>query len=55
MSFPASGIKTGWRNDCVDVKRFLDDRHPQKYWVFNCSESVYENSRFDNRVSNYNW
>lgn len=33
----------------------MDDRHPNKYWVFNCSETTYEKSRFDNRVSNYNW
>lgn len=39
MSFPASGpIQTKYRNDYHDVKRFLDERHPGKYWVFNLSE-----------------
>ena len=26
-----------------------------KYWIFNVSERTYEKSRFDDRVSNYNW
>ena len=55
MSFPAVGTKTLWRNDATEVKRFFDERHPGKYWVFNCSESIYDASRFDGRVSNYNW
>ena len=55
MSFPAVGTKTLWRNDATEVKRFFDERHAGKYWVFNCSESTYDASRFDGRVSNYNW
>ena len=56
MSFPGSGaLETSYRNDSKEVKRFLDERHPEKYWVFNVSEKVYESARFDGRVSNYNW
>ena len=55
MSFPASGIKAQWRNNYIEVKRYLDLKHPKKYWIFNCSEKTYDISRFENRVSNYNW
>lgn len=33
----------------------MRERHPGKHWVFNVSERTYEKSRFENRVSNYNW
>jgi hypothetical protein len=55
MSFPASGIKSAWRNNYVEVVRYLDMHHPKKYWFFNCSEKTYDKARFENRVSNYNW
>jgi len=55
MSFPASGIKSMWRNNYEEVVRYLDMHHPKKYWVFNCSEKTYDKARFENRVSNYNW
>lgn len=55
MSFPAKGIKKTWRNDHSQVKKFLDQKHPNKYWVYNVSETTYEPERFDHRVSNYNW
>ena len=52
MSFPASGfIHTSYRNNHQTVKRFLDERHPNKYWVYNVTERLYESSRFDDRVS----
>jgi hypothetical protein len=37
------------------VKRFLDEKHPGKYHVFNVSESPYEKERFDGRVTDFNW
>jgi len=55
MSFPASGIKSMWRNNYEEVVRYLDMHHAKKYWVFNCSEKTYDKARFENRVSNYNW
>ena len=65
MSFPGSGaIQTQYRNDfrevseiCINiqVKAFLEERHGNKYYVFNVSEKTYEPERFDGRVSNYNW
>ena len=55
MSFPASGVKSVWRNNYQEVARYLNTYHPKKYWIFNCSEKTYEASRFEYRVSNYNW
>ena len=55
MSFPASGVEAKYRNDYRSVQRFLNERHTNKYWVFNVSERTYEKSRFYDRVSNYNW
>lgn len=67
MSYPAEGKDTLYRNDCRDVsfnliltvviqvKKFLDERHGDKYWVFNVSEKPYEKSRFDGKVSSYGW
>jgi hypothetical protein len=37
------------------VLRFLNERHPRKYHIFNVSERTYDKSRFEDRVSNYNW
>ena len=56
MSYPGSGpLQTQIRNDCKDVKRFLDERHGDKYHVYNVSETPYEKERFDGRVTDYNW
>ena len=55
MSFPASGVKKLWRNNYIEVARYLNKFHYKRYWVFNCSEHIYDADRFDFRVSNYNW
>jgi hypothetical protein len=55
MSYPATGIKKIWRNNQVEVKRFLDERHPNHYYVFNVSEKPYSHELFDGRVKDYNW
>jgi protein-tyrosine phosphatase len=49
MGFPASGVRRLWRNSRVTVKRFLDEKHPQRYRVYNlCAESqhIYPPSDF---------
>lgn len=39
MSFPGeSGVEKMYRNDAAEVKRFLDLKHPGKYFVFNLSD-----------------
>ena len=35
MGYPASGVASFYRNKGEDVKRFLQHRHQDKYWVFN--------------------
>jgi phosphatidylinositol-3,4,5-trisphosphate 3-phosphatase and dual-specificity protein phosphatase PTEN len=55
MSYPATGFKSYYRNRLVDVKRYLDEKHPDKYYVFNVSECPYDKSNFDGRVKDFNW
>lgn len=56
MSYPADDfVRKMYRNDIKEVKKFLDERHPGKYYVFNVSEKPYTSDKFDDRVSNYNW
>lgn len=54
MGYPASGFESLYRNDFSVVKKFLDERHGNKYWVYNlCSERSYDKSVFEDRVSVY--
>ena len=58
MSYPATGVKTFWRNKISEVRRFLEEKHPGHFYVFNVSEKPYDWALFDeqvNRVSNHNW
>lgn len=52
MAYPASGLATLWRNDRKVVRRFLDERHGEKWRVFNfCprDENEYEGGEFYGR------
>ncbi|EAY15723.1 phosphatidylinositol-3,4,5-trisphosphate 3-phosphatase, putative [Trichomonas vaginalis G3] len=54
MGYPASGFESLYRNDFSVVRRFLNERHGDKYWVYNlCSERSYDKSAFDGRVNCY--
>lgn len=54
MGFPSAGFESVYRNDCDEVKDFLDKKHGDKYWVFNlCSERCYDPEVFYGRVSRY--
>lgn len=58
MSYPATGIKNLWRNDLQDVKRYLEEKHPEHFYVFNVSEKPYKSELFDTkkvRVFDHNW
>ena len=35
--------------------KFLKERHDEKFWVFNCSEKIYDKSKLENRVTDFNW
>ncbi|RMZ96992.1 phosphatidylinositol 3-4-5-trisphosphate 3-phosphatase TPTE2-like [Brachionus plicatilis] len=50
MSFPSSGIDGVYRNRIEQVAKFLDEKHPNKYKVYNlCSERTYDTSYFHER------
>ncbi len=34
---------------------FIMERHGDKYRIFNTSEKVYDKSKFNGQVSDYNW
>jgi phosphatidylinositol-3,4,5-trisphosphate 3-phosphatase and dual-specificity protein phosphatase PTEN len=56
MGFPAVGVEGLYRNSRKDVKRFLDTRHQDKYYVFNfcpLAENSYPAETFNGRVSRY--
>lgn len=66
MSYPAVGtIETTYRNNyetvsqmmkyILQVKQFLDERHKDKYFVFNVSEKQYDKRMFEGRVADFNW
>jgi len=43
MSFPAgTTMKKMYRNNINDVGRYLQERHNNNYWVFNCSGIAYD-------------
>ncbi|XP_030669153.1 phosphatidylinositol 3,4,5-trisphosphate 3-phosphatase TPTE2 isoform X3 [Nomascus leucogenys] len=51
MSFPSSGRQSFYRNPIEEVVRFLDEKHPSHYRVYNlCSERAYDPKHFHNRV-----
>lgn len=35
MGYPSEGIEAAYRNPMSEVKRFLEDRHPDHYKVYN--------------------
>mmetsp|Transcript_18548 Transcript_18548/g.33503 ORF Transcript_18548/g.33503 Transcript_18548/m.33503 type:complete len:405 (-) Transcript_18548:41-1255(-) len=55
MSFPADGLSRLFRNSADTVAQFLEERHGQRYRVFNLSEYSYDHRKFQNHVSKYPW
>jgi hypothetical protein len=55
MSYPGTNFETFWRNDSAEVKRFLNENHGEKYFIFNVSETKYDSKIFDEKVHHCNW
>lgn len=53
MAYPGSGIQGLIRNNINDVSNFLKERHGNNYLVINLSYKSYDNSKFNNNVSEY--
>ena len=48
MSFPAAGfVQKMYRNNIVDVAKFLHNKHGDKYKIFNMSGIEYDTSAFN--------
>jgi len=54
MGFPSVNVESVFRNKFDDVHRFLEERHPGHYKVYNlCSERSYDVQKFHGRVAVY--
>eukprot|EP01107_Rhizomastix_libera_P003109 TRINITY_DN1537_c0_g1_i2.p1 TRINITY_DN1537_c0_g1~~TRINITY_DN1537_c0_g1_i2.p1 ORF type:complete len:725 (-),score=226.17 TRINITY_DN1537_c0_g1_i2:67-2241(-) len=50
MAFPADGVESTYRNYIEDVAKFLDERHMDRYLIFNLSGRDYNYERFGGKV-----
>ena len=50
MGYPASGMEKTYRNDIHEVSSFFNERHANRYYIYNLSGRIYDNTRFQNRV-----
>lgn len=55
MSFPACGFESAYRNNIIDVSKFLREKHASNYLIFNLSGRNYDTSKFGNLVENHPW
>jgi len=56
MSFPASkAIEKLYRNDINHVAKFLDEKYPDNYFIYNMSNKTVDVAKFHDRVISYTW
>lgn len=54
MGYPSERFEKMYRNNLVDVKKFLVQKHNAKFKLYNlCSERAYDPAKFENRVSRF--
>lgn len=53
MGYPSEGVEGWYRNSIRDVQRFLAEKHPKHYKIYNlCNEKKYNWSGFDKNSVN---
>ncbi|EKX33428.1 hypothetical protein GUITHDRAFT_81483 [Guillardia theta CCMP2712] len=51
MSLPASGAEAQYRNPIMEVQRFFETKHSNRYLIFNlCAERSYDKALFKGQV-----
>jgi phosphatidylinositol-3,4,5-trisphosphate 3-phosphatase and dual-specificity protein phosphatase PTEN len=56
MAFPAcSVVEKIYRNSISDVADYLESQHSDNYLVINVSNRLYDYSKFENKVKDFEW
>lgn len=56
MSYPAADFfQKMYRNPIQDVASFIEQKHGEKFWIYNLSGRVYDKKPFKGRVNDYEW
>ena len=55
MSLPGEGVHKVYRNSINSVSRFLNEKHPGTYRIFNLSGIKYDYEKFGGSVKEYPW
>lgn len=54
FGYPAENLEGIYRNHYKDVYNFFEQRHPQRYRIYNlCTERSYDKEKFHNRVAEF--
>jgi protein-tyrosine phosphatase len=53
MGIPGDNFEKLWRNDSSDVSKFLNERHPSNYMIYNLSGEKYNYKKFNYQVKEF--